>query len=170
MIGSRAGRVKDAYGAGCAGRAPARSWTRPPARRTRQLSGAGSRLRHTPNRANHGPKPSSNERLRSPADTGKAGRRGYQVLLVADLAAAHDRVVAAGATFTAEHVSPRPGPGGQPVPWRVYRDPAGHPFCLVIRWPAPGCGALATGAGRSAGWVVPRLVLNRPGGTSPTLT
>jgi hypothetical protein len=19
------------------------------------------------------------------------------------------------------------------VPWRVYRDPAGHPFCLVVR-------------------------------------
>ena len=54
-------------------------------------------------------------------------------ILVADLAAAHDRVVAAGATFTAEHVSPRAGPGGQLVPWRVYRDPAGHPFCLVIR-------------------------------------
>ena len=30
MIGSRAGRVKDAYGAGYAGRAPARSLTRPP--------------------------------------------------------------------------------------------------------------------------------------------
>ena len=32
---------------------------------------------------------------------------------------------------------PRPwpdsGPGGAPVPWRVYRDPAGHPFCLVVR-------------------------------------
>jgi predicted enzyme related to lactoylglutathione lyase len=54
-------------------------------------------------------------------------------VVVADLAAAHDRVVAAGATFTAEHVSPRPGPGGQLVPWRVYRDPAGHRFCLVIR-------------------------------------
>jgi hypothetical protein len=54
-------------------------------------------------------------------------------VLVADLAAAHDRVVAAGATFTAEHLSPRPGPGGQLVPWRVYLDPAGHPFCLVIR-------------------------------------
>jgi hypothetical protein len=23
--------------------------------------------------------------------------------------------------------------GGTPVPWRVYRDPAGHLFCLVIR-------------------------------------
>ena len=32
-----------------------------------------------------------------------------------------------------EHVSPRPGPAGEPIPWRVYRDPAGHPFCLVVR-------------------------------------
>jgi Glyoxalase-like domain len=54
-------------------------------------------------------------------------------VLVDDLPAAHDRVLAAGATFAGEHTSPRPGPGGEPVPWRVYRDPAGHPFCLVVR-------------------------------------
>ena len=54
-------------------------------------------------------------------------------LRVADLASAHERVIAAGATPAGEHVSPRPGPGGEPVPWRVYRDPAGHLFCLVIR-------------------------------------
>jgi hypothetical protein len=30
-------------------------------------------------------------------------------------------------------VSPRPGPAGEPVIWRVYQDPAGHPFCLVLR-------------------------------------
>jgi hypothetical protein len=54
-------------------------------------------------------------------------------VLVGDLAAAHDRVIAAGATYTAEHVSPRAGPSGEPVRWRVYKDPAGHPFCLVIR-------------------------------------
>jgi hypothetical protein len=54
-------------------------------------------------------------------------------VLVSDLAAAHERVVAAGAAFIGEHVSPRPGPGGKQVPWRVYRDPAGHPFCLVTR-------------------------------------
>src|SRR5271166_4144113 len=37
------------------------------------------------------------------------------------------------AVLVEEHVSPRPGPAGEPVPWRVYRDPAGHPFCLVVR-------------------------------------
>jgi len=41
--------------------------------------------------------------------------------------------LSAGAVMVDEHVSPRPGPAGEPVPWRVYRDPAGHPFCLVLR-------------------------------------
>jgi Glyoxalase-like domain len=54
-------------------------------------------------------------------------------VLVDDLSTAHDRVLAAGAVFADEHVSPRPGPAGEPVRWRVYRDPAGHPFCLVVR-------------------------------------
>jgi hypothetical protein len=54
-------------------------------------------------------------------------------ILVEDLDAAHDRVTAAGAVQVGEHVSPRPGPAGEPIPWRVYRDPAGHPFCLVVR-------------------------------------
>ena len=54
-------------------------------------------------------------------------------VLVEDLAAAHERVLASGATYRAEHVSPHPGPGGEPVAWRVYTDPAGHPFCLVTR-------------------------------------
>ena len=52
---------------------------------------------------------------------------------VDDLESAHTRVLAAGATFTVARVSPRPDPDGEPVPWRVYRDPAGHPFCLVVR-------------------------------------
>lgn len=47
--------------------------------------------------------------------------------------AAHARVISAGATLIGQHVSPRPAPGGEPVPWSVYRDPAGHPFCLVVR-------------------------------------
>jgi hypothetical protein len=54
-------------------------------------------------------------------------------VLVGELAAADERVVRSGATFVGEHVSPRPGPAGEVVVWRVYRDPAGHPFCLVTR-------------------------------------
>lgn len=54
-------------------------------------------------------------------------------VLVADLDTAHDLVLAAGATYQQAFVSPRPGPGGAEVPWRVYRDPAGHLFCLVVR-------------------------------------
>ncbi len=54
-------------------------------------------------------------------------------VLVDDLAGAHQRVIAAGAVFLAERVSPRLGPDGEQVPWRVYADPAGHPFCLVVR-------------------------------------
>jgi len=61
------------------------------------------------------------------------GPRVHFDVLVNDLPAAHDRVITAGAEFAGEHVSPRPGPGGEAVRWRVYRDPAGHPFCLVIR-------------------------------------
>lgn len=54
-------------------------------------------------------------------------------ILVDDLDAGHKLVVAAGGTFQREHVSARPGPNGEPVSWRVYLDPAGHPFCLVVR-------------------------------------
>jgi predicted enzyme related to lactoylglutathione lyase len=54
-------------------------------------------------------------------------------VLVSDLAAAHERVVAAGASYTRGHVSPRPGAGGERVRWRVYTDPEGHYFCLVTR-------------------------------------
>ncbi|MGO9279167.1 MAG: VOC family protein, partial [Streptosporangiaceae bacterium] len=66
-------------------------------------------------------------------DAPAAARLVHFDILVGDLAAAHERVLAAGAIFVSERISPRPGPGGQQVPWRVYRDPAGHPFCLVIR-------------------------------------
>jgi hypothetical protein len=54
-------------------------------------------------------------------------------VLVPDLEAAHARVVAAGAEYVAERWSPRPDDAGRPVPWRVYRDPVGHLFCLVVR-------------------------------------
>jgi hypothetical protein len=54
-------------------------------------------------------------------------------VLVSDLAGAHEQVLASGGVFRGEHVSPRAGPGGELISWRVYRDPAGHSFCLVIR-------------------------------------
>ena len=72
------------------------------------------------------------------AGDGGAARQGAGLTVhfdvrVSNPAAAHDRVIAAGGQFAEEHISPRPGPGGEPVGWRVYRDPAGHRFCLVIR-------------------------------------
>ena len=54
-------------------------------------------------------------------------------VLVEDLVAAHEAVVAAGASYVEERWSPRPGPDGERVPWRVYADPEGHLFCLVVR-------------------------------------
>ncbi len=54
-------------------------------------------------------------------------------VLVADLEAAHEQVLAAGATYVAERWSPRLDEAGRPVPWRVYRDLHGHAFCLVVR-------------------------------------
>jgi hypothetical protein len=67
------------------------------------------------------------------AARGRVGPITHFDVLVRDLAAAHERVLALGGTFVSEHVSPRPGPGGEQVPWRVYQDPGGHPFCLVVR-------------------------------------
>src|SRR5215467_14419034 len=78
MIGSRAGCVKDACGAGYAGRAPARSRTRPPARRTRQLSGGREQTPAHPKSGQSRPEAFSNECLRSPADTGKGGKAPIQ--------------------------------------------------------------------------------------------
>jgi hypothetical protein len=54
-------------------------------------------------------------------------------VLVEDLEKAHDAVLSAGGEHLEERWSPRPGPDGEPVPWRVYADPAGHRFCLVVR-------------------------------------
>ena len=48
---------------------------------------------------------------------------------VADLDAAEHEVLAAGATLLDRG---RPGRS-----WRVYRDPAGHPFCLVVAAAGP---------------------------------
>jgi hypothetical protein len=64
----------------------------------------------------------------------EGGGGGVHVdVLVADLEAAHRRVLALGAEYVTERWSPRPDDLGRPVPWRVYRDPVGHPFCLVVR-------------------------------------
>ena len=72
--------------------------------------------------------------MSSATDPSTAGGAGVHVdVLVADLDAAHHRVLALGAAYVAERWSPRPDDDGSPVPWRVYRDPAGHPFCLVVR-------------------------------------
>ena len=54
-------------------------------------------------------------------------------VLVADLEEAHRWVLEAGGSYVGERWSPRPGEDGEPVPWRVYRDPDGHAFCLVVR-------------------------------------
>jgi Glyoxalase-like domain len=54
-------------------------------------------------------------------------------VLVEDLLVAHEAVLAAGASYVEERVSPKPSPEGEPVPWRVYADPEGHLFCLVVR-------------------------------------
>lgn len=54
-------------------------------------------------------------------------------IMVSSVEGAHDRVIAAGGAFVGEHVSPRRGPDGEAISWRVYSDPAGHLFCLVVR-------------------------------------
>jgi glyoxalase superfamily protein len=63
-------------------------------------------------------------------DVPGAARRVHSGVLAGDLAAADKRVLATGAALVSEHTSPEPDPGGQQVPRRVYKDPAGHAFCL----------------------------------------
>jgi hypothetical protein len=62
-----------------------------------------------------------------------AGTTVHVDVLVEDLLLAHEAVIAAGAAYVEERTSPRPGPDGESVPWRVYADPEGHLFCLVVR-------------------------------------
>jgi hypothetical protein len=59
-------------GAGCAGRAPARSLTRPPARRTGAAIRGREQAQAHPKPGNHDPRAPQPNRLPSPADTGKA--------------------------------------------------------------------------------------------------
>jgi catechol 2,3-dioxygenase-like lactoylglutathione lyase family enzyme len=69
-----------------------------------------------------------------PAGTGAGVGSGVHFdVLVSDLDGAQQRVVALGGTYVERHVSPRPGPGGEQISWRVCRDPDGHLFCLVLR-------------------------------------
>lgn len=69
--------------------------------------------------------------------TGEVGTQGAMTMhfdiLVVDLHAAHDQVIAAGGRYVEERWSARPGPEGRPIPWRVYEDPKGNRFCLVVR-------------------------------------
>jgi len=64
---------------------------------------------------------------------GQVPQQMHVDILVEDLDSAHDRVLALGGRYLEAHVSCRPGPAGEEIPWRVYADPAGHPFCLVVR-------------------------------------
>jgi hypothetical protein len=67
------------------------------------------------------------------SDEATAASVVHMDVLVDDLEPAHEVVLAAGAEFIEERWSPRAGPDGEPVPWRVYADPDGHRFCLVVR-------------------------------------
>ena len=67
------------------------------------------------------------------SDSAAHGSGVHFDVLVADLDAAHERVVGSGGRYEGERWSPRPAEDGTPVRWRVYRDPDGHPFCLVLR-------------------------------------
>jgi hypothetical protein len=77
-------------------------------------------------------------------------------VLVNDLAGAHKRIVAPGGAFLSGHVSPRPGPGGEAIPWRVYRKilparlvtgPAAKPAASGSSPPAAQAGIHRRGAG-----------------------
>src|SRR5262249_3831246 len=101
------GRVKDAYGAGYAGRAPARSLTRPPDRRTGSYRGAGSRPRHTQIRAATPPRPP----IDPLAITGRYRSGGY-------------RVQGARRTVTVGDEAAVPGPASQCPSARFRPTPA----------------------------------------------
>ena len=70
---------------------------------------------------------------RSDTQTGYGVNDVHFDVLVEDLESAHRRVLSAGGAYIEERWSPRPGPGEEPIPWRVYADPDGHRFCLVVR-------------------------------------
>ena len=77
--------------------------------------------------------PPHGQRLSFQRGEHSAGASVHFDVLVDDLEAAHATVLAAGGEYVAERWSPRPEPDCRPVPWRVYADPDGHQFCLVVR-------------------------------------
>ncbi|MCB7135557.1 VOC family protein [Cellulosimicrobium marinum] len=71
------------------------------------------------------------QRSDAPVRPWPGGARVHADFTVPDLAAAHDHALACGAT----PLTGTPEEEGHPDdPFRVYADPAGHPFCLC----APG--------------------------------
>jgi catechol 2,3-dioxygenase-like lactoylglutathione lyase family enzyme len=70
---------------------------------------------------------------RSTTEVDQGGAGVHFDVLVDDLESAHDVVLRAGGQYLEERWSPRPGADGERVPWRVYADPDGHRFCLVVR-------------------------------------
>ena len=77
--------------------------------------------------------PPHGQRLSFQKSSAAQGRGVHFDVLVADLEASHERVVTAGGHYVGERWSPRPAEDGTSVRWRVYEDPDGHPFCLVVR-------------------------------------
>ena len=74
--------------------------------------------------------PPHGQRLSFQASTAPPGAGAAKVhfdVLVGDLAAAHDGVVAAAAVFLREHVSPRPGPAGGTGPLAGLPGPGRAP-------------------------------------------
>lgn len=63
------------------------------------------------------------ERYQAPGWPDGVPQQVHLDLAVADLASAHEHAVALGAVPLTDIRYP-------PKPWRVYADPAGHPFCL----------------------------------------
>jgi hypothetical protein len=72
------------------------------------------------------------QRSDAPVTPWRTDARVHVDVTVPDLDAAHDHLVACGARA----LTGTPGEEGHPEdPFRVYADPAGHPFCVVASAP-----------------------------------
>lgn len=83
-----------------------------------------------------GPRLAFNASPEHRAPTWPGGERPMTLHLdiaVNDLDAEHDRVKALGAVFLRDHADVPEEPDDR---FRVYADPAGHPFCLVLAPPS----------------------------------